>query len=271
MNRKIRYGMVGGGRGAFIGAVHRIAAAMEQQSDLVCGGLSSEPVRSKASGADLFLPPERRYGTLAEMIESGTKLQVGQRMDFIATVTPNRIHLPQAKIAGSCERTARKRGRRCACDTIAHPHRTEQLQARMSFAPQALDVFPLGTTAGRENGGGGGHDGGGNGQCDGNNGRPRRHPLIVKLFKQENGILELLWVLAIHGGVHGCVRWITIPSWLVVFVDAALATVLLLVLGKLVMKALADAINVCFRDLLKIAKAWRMLMRSLHLNRAAHT
>ena len=63
MSRKIRYGMVGGGRGAFIGAVHRIAAAMDQQVDLVCGAFSSDPERSKASGGDLFLPAHRCYGT----------------------------------------------------------------------------------------------------------------------------------------------------------------------------------------------------------------
>ena len=56
MNRKIRFGMVGGGRGAFIGGVHRIAAAIDQQCELVCGAFSSDPERSKASGADLFLP-----------------------------------------------------------------------------------------------------------------------------------------------------------------------------------------------------------------------
>lgn len=69
MSRKIRYGMIGGGHGAFIGAVHRIAAAMDQQIELVCGAFSSDPERSKASGADLFLPAERCYGTFEEMIQ----------------------------------------------------------------------------------------------------------------------------------------------------------------------------------------------------------
>ena len=59
MSRKIRYGMVGGGRGAFIGAVHRIAAALDQQIELVCGAFSSDPERSRASGADFFLAPGR--------------------------------------------------------------------------------------------------------------------------------------------------------------------------------------------------------------------
>jgi len=99
MSRKIRYGMVGGGRGAFIGAVHRIAAAMDQQIDLVCGAFSSDPERSKASGADLFLPPNRCYGTFEEMIRGEAKLPENQRMDFIAIVTPNHVHFPPAKLA----------------------------------------------------------------------------------------------------------------------------------------------------------------------------
>jgi predicted dehydrogenase len=99
MSRKIRYGMVGGGRGAFIGAVHRIAAAMDQQIDLVCGAFSSDPERSKSSGADLFLPASRCYGTFEEMIRGEAKLPENQRMDFIAIVTPNHVHFPPAKMA----------------------------------------------------------------------------------------------------------------------------------------------------------------------------
>jgi len=99
MSRKIRYGMVGGGRGAFIGAVHRIAAAMDQQVELVCGAFSSDPERSKASGADLFLPANRCYGTFEEMILAEKALPADQRMDFIAIVTPNHMHFPPAKMA----------------------------------------------------------------------------------------------------------------------------------------------------------------------------
>ncbi len=99
MSRKIRYGMVGGGRGAFIGAVHRIAAAMDQQVELVCGAFSSDPARSKASGADFFLPADRCYGTFEEMIRAEAKLPLGERMDFISIVTPNHMHFPPAKMA----------------------------------------------------------------------------------------------------------------------------------------------------------------------------
>lgn len=97
--RKIRMGMVGGGRGAFIGAVHRIAAAMDQQIELVCGAFSSSPEKSKASGADLFLPPERSYGSFEEMIKKEKELPEGVRMDFVSIVTPNHMHFPPAKMA----------------------------------------------------------------------------------------------------------------------------------------------------------------------------
>lgn len=91
--------MVGGGRGAFIGGVHRIAAAIDQQIELVCGAFSSDPERSKASGADFFLPPERCYGTFGEMIKGEAKLPEDERMDFVAIVTPNHMHFGPAKMA----------------------------------------------------------------------------------------------------------------------------------------------------------------------------
>lgn len=97
--RKIRYGMVGGGQGAFIGAVHRIAAAMDGQIELVCGAFSSDPQRSKDSGADLFLAPDRCYATYEEMIEREAALPADQRMEFVSIVTPNHVHFPAAKAA----------------------------------------------------------------------------------------------------------------------------------------------------------------------------
>jgi predicted dehydrogenase len=99
MSRKIRYGMVGGGRGAFIGAVHRIAAQIDGQIELVCGAFSSDPEKSKASGADFFLPPGRCYGSYEEMIKAEARLPEGERMDFVAIVTPNHMHFPPAKMA----------------------------------------------------------------------------------------------------------------------------------------------------------------------------
>lgn len=99
MARKIRMGMVGGGRGAFIGAVHRMAAALDGQIELVCGAFSSNPKKSKLSGKDFFLPANRVYSTYAEMIEKERELPLGERMDFVSIVTPNHVHYGPAKMA----------------------------------------------------------------------------------------------------------------------------------------------------------------------------
>lgn len=99
MSRKIRYGMIGGGRGAFIGAVHRIAANMDGQIELVAGAFSSDPEKSRASGADFFLPPNRCYGSYEELIKAEAALPLGERVDFISIVTPNHVHFPPAKLA----------------------------------------------------------------------------------------------------------------------------------------------------------------------------
>ena len=99
MKRKLKMGMVGGGTGAFIGAVHRMAAALDGESEFVCGALSSTPERSKMSGEALNLPPERNYGTYEEMFEREKQLPVGERMDYVVIVTPNNLHFPPAKMA----------------------------------------------------------------------------------------------------------------------------------------------------------------------------
>jgi len=99
MSRKLRMGMVGGGRGAFIGAVHRMAAALDGEIDLVCGAFSSNPEKSRMSGEDLYLPADRVYGTYEEMIEKEKQLPEDIRMDFVSIVTPNHVHFPPAKMA----------------------------------------------------------------------------------------------------------------------------------------------------------------------------
>lgn len=99
LQRKIRMGMVGGGQGAFIGAVHRIAAQIDSQIELVCGAFSSDPERAIASGRELFLPEERCYPDYNTMMAEEAKLPEGERMDFVAIVTPNHIHFPAAKAA----------------------------------------------------------------------------------------------------------------------------------------------------------------------------
>ncbi|AWB68897.1 oxidoreductase [Saccharobesus litoralis] len=92
-------GMVGGGQGAFIGAVHRIAAAIDGQIELVCGAFSSNAERSVASGAALFLPESRCYQSYEEMFQRESQLPEDQRMEFVAIVTPNHLHFPVAKMA----------------------------------------------------------------------------------------------------------------------------------------------------------------------------
>ncbi|MCP9234977.1 Gfo/Idh/MocA family protein [Lewinella sp. JB7] len=99
MQRKLRMGMVGGGRGAFIGGVHRFAAALDQQIELVCGAFSSDPEKSRVSGKDFYLPAERVYGSYEEMIRKEKELPEGDRMDFISIVTPNHVHFGPAKMA----------------------------------------------------------------------------------------------------------------------------------------------------------------------------
>ncbi len=97
--RKLRMGMVGGGRGAFIGAVHRMAAALDGQIELVCGAFSSHPEMSKKSGADLYLSENRVYPDFKTMILAEKKLPATERMDFVSIVTPNHVHFPPAKMA----------------------------------------------------------------------------------------------------------------------------------------------------------------------------
>lgn len=97
--RKLRMGMVGGGPGAFIGAVHRIAANMDGLIELVCGSFSSDPEKSKQAGESLFLQPSRVYGSYKEMIRREAELPADQRMDFVAIVTPNHVHFEPAQLA----------------------------------------------------------------------------------------------------------------------------------------------------------------------------
>lgn len=97
MNRKLSFGMIGGGRGAFIGAVHRIAALMDGKAKLVAGAFSSDPARSRASGVDLLVDPARVYGTYEEMARAEARLPADQHLDFVVIVTPNHQHFPVAQ------------------------------------------------------------------------------------------------------------------------------------------------------------------------------
>ena len=97
LNRKLRMGMVGGGRGAFIGSVHRMAAALDGQIELTAGCFSADAEKSRLSGADLHLDPARVYGTYQEMAKREAALPAGTRIDFVSIVTRNNTHVAIAK------------------------------------------------------------------------------------------------------------------------------------------------------------------------------
>jgi predicted dehydrogenase len=90
--------MIGGGRGAFIGGVHRIAAAMDGRAELVAGAFSSDEMRSRASGADFFLDPARVYGSYDEMATAESAMPPEKRLDFVVIVTPNHQHFGPASL-----------------------------------------------------------------------------------------------------------------------------------------------------------------------------
>jgi len=92
---RIRLGMVGGGQGAFIGAVHRIAARIDDQYDLVAGALSSTPKKAIASALEIGIAPDRAYGSFEEMAKAEARRADG--IEVVAIVTPNHMHAPAAK------------------------------------------------------------------------------------------------------------------------------------------------------------------------------
>lgn len=98
MGRKLRMGMVGGGRDAFIGAVHRMAANLDGQIELVAGCFSSDAEKSRLSGEDLFLNPDRVYTSYEDMAEKEAGLPADERIDFVSIVTPNHLHAPVATV-----------------------------------------------------------------------------------------------------------------------------------------------------------------------------
>lgn len=95
--KKLKMGMVGGGAGAFIGAVHRSAALMDGGIEFVAGALSSTPERSLASGRELGLPEDRNYGSWQALLEGELSLPEEERVDFVSVVTPNHLHFPIAR------------------------------------------------------------------------------------------------------------------------------------------------------------------------------
>ena len=97
---KLQMGLVGGGEGAFIGAVHRMAAELDGRIQLACGAFSSNPAKSRRAGVDLYgLDPARSYGSYAELLAGEAERPAGERMDFVVIATPNNTHFPIAKAA----------------------------------------------------------------------------------------------------------------------------------------------------------------------------
>ncbi|WP_407427755.1 Gfo/Idh/MocA family protein [Arcticibacter sp.] len=96
---KLRLGMIGGGQGAFIGAVHRIAARMDNEYTLVCGAFSSDPEKSTEMGRILALQEARVYQNYHQLIEKETRLPLEERVQVISIVTPNHLHFEPAKLA----------------------------------------------------------------------------------------------------------------------------------------------------------------------------
>jgi predicted dehydrogenase len=98
-SKKLKMGMIGGGPDAFIGAVHRIAANMDGEIELVCGAFSSSAEKSKQMGETLGLPTHRVYDSFEKMIDVESSLPENERMDFVSIVTPNHLHFTPAKMA----------------------------------------------------------------------------------------------------------------------------------------------------------------------------
>ena len=97
LNRKVRYGMVGGGPGAFIGAVHRKAAALDGEIEIVAGAFSSDAAKSKRQGEELVLDPGRVYPSWKAMVDGESRLPESERIDFVSIVTPNASHFEIAR------------------------------------------------------------------------------------------------------------------------------------------------------------------------------
>src|SRR5690554_1774351 len=96
MTGPLKLGMVGGGSGAFIGAVHRMAARLDGEFVFTAGALSGNPERSLSSGEELGLARNRNYGSWEQMLERESALPVEERIDAVSVVTPNHLHFPVA-------------------------------------------------------------------------------------------------------------------------------------------------------------------------------
>ncbi|MEZ4630611.1 MAG: Gfo/Idh/MocA family oxidoreductase [Deinococcales bacterium] len=132
---KLKMAMVGGGRDAFIGAVHRKAAALDGAIEFAAGALSSQPEKAKASGKDLGLSRDRNYGTWEEMLEKELARPEDKRIDFVSIVTPNHVHFPVALAFAEA-------GINVVCDKPL-VHTTEQAKALIKAVEKTGVVFAV--------------------------------------------------------------------------------------------------------------------------------
>lgn len=131
--RRLRVAMVGGGRDAFIGAVHRHAMALDDQWDFVAGALSSTPERSRASGRDLGLADDRNHGTWQALLADELRRPPDERVDAVSIVTPNHLHFPVAMAFVQA-------GFHVVCDKPL-VHTSEQARQLVQAVQQAGTVF----------------------------------------------------------------------------------------------------------------------------------
>src|SRR5260221_2074885 len=135
MTRKLKMGMVGGGRDAFIGAVHRMAAWLDGKIDLVAGAFSTNAEKSRLSGEDLGLDPKRVYPDYETMVKAEAGLPKNERIDFVSIVTPNHAHFPVAK-------TFLEAGFNVVCDKPMTFDLAEAIQLR-DLVKKTAKVFAL--------------------------------------------------------------------------------------------------------------------------------
>ncbi|MBI5761372.1 MAG: Gfo/Idh/MocA family oxidoreductase [Planctomycetales bacterium] len=133
--RKLRMGMVGGGQGAFIGGVHRIAATLDQQVELVAGCFSQKYENTQATGEQLYLDPQRCYKTCQAMADAEAQLPADRRIDFVTIVTPNISHFPIAK-------TFLEAGFHVVCDKPM-TYTLEEAQQLVNVVDKSKRVFAL--------------------------------------------------------------------------------------------------------------------------------
>ncbi|WP_305073491.1 Gfo/Idh/MocA family protein [Propionivibrio sp.] len=132
---KLRYAMVGGGQGAFIGSVHRRAMALDGQMELVAGALSSSPDKALASGRELGLADERNHSSWQALLDDELRRPPSERIDFVSIVTPNHMHYPVAKAFAEA-------GINVVCDKPL-VHTSEQAQDLIATAEKSGVVFAV--------------------------------------------------------------------------------------------------------------------------------